>query len=217
MNLLLVPLNESIPEGFLNSLHESGWRVSVTADSVRAKQILQKGDVQGVIIEFNSEGQNPERLRILRYVHESCPGALAVMLNSSAESFSSAGVHLVRILNTMDDTRSDAKPQMLELYQLSPAQKRIAELVAQAYPNREIARRLKIKEQSVRNELSRIFKKMGVWNRVELALLMRTGQSDRPKQQAMAAGQTFHRPSSWPNDIKPPAEDANPASRHLIT
>ena len=56
---------------------------------------------------------------------------------------------------------------------LTPWQKRIAELVAQAYPNREIARKLQIKEQSVRNELSRIFKKMGVWNRVELALLMR--------------------------------------------
>jgi hypothetical protein len=58
--------------------------------------------------------------------------------------------------------------------------------VAQAYPNREIAQRLKIKEQSVRNELSRIFRKMGIWNRVELALLLRKGeqQGDTPAVQS---------------------------------
>lgn len=219
-HLLLVALNESIPEGFLNSLQECGWKVSVTADSVRAKQILQRGDVQGVIIEFNRDNQNPERLRVLRFVHESCPGALVVMLNSGAEAFSGVGTNLVRALNVLDDTRSEARPQMLELYQLSPAQKRIAELVAQAYPNREIARRLKIKEQSVRNELSRIFKKMGVWNRVELALLMRTGQTEKPRQ-AMAATQSIGSPTAnvagWPSEIKPPVEEAVPGPRHLIS
>jgi len=137
-----------------------------------------------------------------------------VMLNSSAEAFSGTGAKMVRGFNTLDDSRSEAKPHMLERYRLSPAQKRIAELVAQAYPNREIARRLKIKEQSVRNELSRIFKKTGVWNRVELALMMRTGQADRPKPQAMAAEQSFHSP--WPAEIRPSSEDAASGPRHLI-
>ena len=207
-HLLLVALNESIPEGFLNSLHDCGWNVSITADSVRAKQILQKGNVHGVIIEFNLEGQNPERLRVLRYVHETCPGALVVMLNSGAEAFSGAGTKVVRALNTLDDLRSQAKPLLLELARLSPAQQRIAQLVALAYPNREIARRLKIKEQSVRNELSRIFKRMGVWNRVELALMVRTGQTARPKPQAMAPEQSFH--GSWPAEVKPPSQEAPP-------
>ena len=207
-HLLLVALNESIPEGFLNSLHDCGWNVSITADSVRAKQILQKGNVHGVIIEFNLEGQNPERLRVLRYVHETCPGALVVMLNSGSEAFGGAGTKVVRALNTLDDLRSQAKPLVLELARLSPAQQRIAQLVALAYPNREIARRLKIKEQSVRNELSRIFKRMGVWNRVELALMVRTGQTERPKPQAMAPEQSFHGP--WPAEVKPPSQEAPP-------
>lgn len=198
-NLLLVPLNETVPEEFLNSLQQCGWSVSVTTDSLRAKQILQKGNVQGVIIEFNRDGRTPERMRVLRYVHESCPGALVAMLHSSADSFSAAGAGIVRAFNIMDDTRSVAKPQKIELYHLSPAQKRIAELVAQAYPNREIARQLKIKEQSVRNELSRIFKKMGVWNRVELALLMRTGQTD-PQPQATTEA-SFNAP--WSAEVKP--------------
>ena len=55
---------------------------------------------------------------------------------------------------------------------LNRTQKRIAELVAQGYANRQIASRLNLREQSVRNEVSRIFKKTGIANRVELALRM---------------------------------------------
>ena len=55
---------------------------------------------------------------------------------------------------------------------LNGTQKRIAELVAQGYGNRQIASRLNLREQSVRNEVSRIFKKTGIANRVELALRM---------------------------------------------
>ena len=109
----------------------------------------------------------------------------------------------------MDDARAEAEPHVLDLYNLSPAQKRIAELVAQAYPNREIARRLRIKEQSVRNELSRIFKKMGVWNRVELALLMRNGQSVETTVNTVPEAQ-------WPVDIKPPAAEAVPPRTLLL-
>lgn len=176
-HLLVVPLKQGVPENFLDSLRQAGWRVSVTSDLLRAKQLLQQGDVAGVVLEFNSAaGHDPERFKVLRFIHEFCPGTLVIMLNSGGEAFTAADTGLVQALNSVDDVRSEAEPHILDLYNLSPAQKRIAELVAQAYPNREIARRLRIKEQSVRNELSRIFKKMGVWNRVELALLMRNGQ-----------------------------------------
>lgn len=184
-HLLLVAMNEAVPGDFLDSLRLAGWRVSVTADLQRARQLLQNRDVDGVILEF-SPSSAPDRLKILRCVHESCPCALVVMLNSGAEAFRGAGETLVSALNLLDDARSEAPPPMPDLDHLSPAQKRIAGLVAQAYPNREIARRLKIKEQSVRNELSRIFKKMGVWNRVELALLMRSGQRQAPDGAAAA-------------------------------
>jgi DNA-binding CsgD family transcriptional regulator len=204
-HLLIVPLQQGVPESFLNSLRQAGWRISVTADVLRAKHLLQQGDVAGVVLEFNSATHDPDRFKVLRFVHEFCPGTLVIMLNSGAEAFTAAGTGLVQALNSMDDVRNEAEPHTLDLYNLSPAQKRIAGLVAQAYPNREIARRLRIKEQSVRNELSRIFKKMGVWNRVELALLMR----DNPTEgQVTPATTASERP--WPVDMKPPSPEAIP-------
>jgi DNA-binding CsgD family transcriptional regulator len=196
-HLLVVPIQQGVPENFLNSLRQAGWRVSVTADVLRAKQLLQQGDVAGIVLEFNSTTHDPNRFKVLRFVHEFCPGTLVIMLNSGAEAYSTAGTGLVQTLNSMEDACSEAKPQGSNLYKLSPAQKRIAGLVAQAYPNREIARRLRIKEQSVRNELSRIFKKMGVWNRVELALLMRTPNRAEQSTQAMTAALE----SPWPVDL----------------
>jgi DNA-binding CsgD family transcriptional regulator len=208
-HLLVVPIQQGVPENFLNSLRQAGWRVSVTADVLRAKQLLQQGDVAGIVLEFNSTTHDPNRFKVLRFVHEFCPGTLVIMLNSGAEAYSTAGTGLVQTLNSMEDACSEAEPQVLDLYKLSPAQKRIAGLVAQAYPNREIARRLRIKEQSVRNELSRIFKKMGVWNRVELALLMRTPNAAQQSIQAVTAAPE----SPWPVDLNTPlATPANPTS-----
>jgi DNA-binding CsgD family transcriptional regulator len=204
-HLLVVPIKEGVPETFLSSLRQAGWRVSVTADILRAKQLLQHGDVTGIVLEVNSANHDPDRFKVLRFVHEFCPGTLVIMLNAGAEAFTAAGTGLVKALNSMEDVRSETEPHMLDLYHLSPAQKRIAELVAQAYPNREIARRLRIKEQSVRNELSRIFKKMGVWNRVELALLMRDGNSE-----TAAAGDP-----AWPVDMKPPIAESVPPRTSL--
>ena len=52
----------------------------------------------------------------------------------------------------------------------SQRQQRIIELVAQGLKNREIAKVLGIGEKVVRNYLSAIYDKIGVHNRVELAL-----------------------------------------------
>ncbi len=215
-HLLVVPLKQGIPESFLSSLRQSGWRISVTADVLRAKHLLQQGDVSGIVIEFSPVTHDPDRFKMLRFVHEFCPGTMVIMLNSGADAFNAAETRLVQALNTMDDARSDAEPHTLDLYNLSPAQKRIAELVAQAYPNREIARRLKIKEQSVRNELSRIFKKMGVWNRVELALLMRNGIAKDLGASGISANLASGNQGGkepWPVELKPPAVNTATGSR----
>jgi DNA-binding NarL/FixJ family response regulator len=45
--------------------------------------------------------------------------------------------------------------------------------------NREIAEKLFISENTVKNHLSRIFQKVGVKDRVELALLVAKGTSQR--------------------------------------
>jgi DNA-binding CsgD family transcriptional regulator len=208
-HLLLVPLQQGVPESFLAMLRQGGWRVTVTSDILKAKQLLQKGDISGLMIEFSPAEHDPDRFKVLRFVHEFCPGTLVILLHSSAESMNMASNRLVQTLNTIDEAQNHVGSEAaLELYQLSPAQKRIAALVAEAYPNREIARKLKIKEQSVRNELSRIFKKMGVWNRVELALLMRDGKkphSDEPLPNTEGAMDGV-----WPSGLKSPAAGARP-------
>ncbi|HXB22652.1 MAG TPA: helix-turn-helix transcriptional regulator [Candidatus Solibacter sp.] len=197
--LLVLPMEHGISEQLLGSLRQAGWRITVTVDIVRAKQLLQKGDIAALVLESNPSRHDVDRMKILRFVQEFCPSTLVILLYGGTNMVvSPAERHLVEALNSAGDpTKLEARPAH-DLYQLSPAQKRIAELVAQAYPNKEIARILKIKEQSVRNELSRIFKKMGVWNRVELALLMRKDQESH-----LAAGgeDSGHH---WEGGTKPP-------------
>ena len=52
----------------------------------------------------------------------------------------------------------------------SRRQLRVIELVAQGFKNKEIAKELRIGEHVVRNYLGKIYDKIGVSNRVELAL-----------------------------------------------
>jgi DNA-binding NarL/FixJ family response regulator len=53
---------------------------------------------------------------------------------------------------------------------LSAREKQVVQLVAQGYRNREIGEKLFISEQTVKNHLRSIFDKLGVSDRVELAL-----------------------------------------------
>jgi DNA-binding NarL/FixJ family response regulator len=49
-------------------------------------------------------------------------------------------------------------------------QKQIVRLLAAGGTNRELARRLGVREQTIKNQLSRIYTKLGVRNRLELAV-----------------------------------------------
>src|ERR1041385_9001233 len=108
-HLLVVPLKQGVPETFLNSLRQAGWRVSVTTDVLRAKQLLQQGDVAGGVLEFNSTVHDPGRFKVLRFIHEFCPGTLVIMLNSGIEAFSAAGTRLVDALNSVDDRSEERR------------------------------------------------------------------------------------------------------------
>ena len=59
---------------------------------------------------------------------------------------------------------SDEKPL------LSDREKEIVQLVAQGFRNKEIGEKLFISEQTVKNHLHNIFDKLGVSDRLELAL-----------------------------------------------
>jgi len=74
---------------------------------------------------------------------------------------------------------------------LSLREEQIALLVARGYSNKRISDELKISEQTVKNHLQSIFKKVGVTNRVELTIYV-TGRKTtrlrphRPRQSARA-------------------------------
>ena len=59
---------------------------------------------------------------------------------------------------------------------LSPRQDQVARLVAEGFRNRDIALQLAISEQTVKNQMARIFAKLGVANRTVLALWVLRGR-----------------------------------------
>ena len=65
----------------------------------------------------------------------------------------------------------DAEPEMTSRgQQLSPAETRVAQLVAHALKNREIADELGVSEATVGVHLGRVYKELGLRSRTELAV-----------------------------------------------
>jgi DNA-binding NarL/FixJ family response regulator len=62
------------------------------------------------------------------------------------------------------------KDEASESSPLSARERQVVELVSQGFKNREIAQRMFISEQTVKNHLHNIFDKLGVSDRLELAL-----------------------------------------------
>lgn len=61
---------------------------------------------------------------------------------------------------------------------LTPRQRQIIRALAAGATNREIARRLGLKEQTVKNQLTVIYGQLGVRNRLELAVHIRRHRPD---------------------------------------
>ena len=75
---------------------------------------------------------------------------------------------LVRILR---DLKAIPEPgEGIRPYNLTPRELEIVSAIVNGYTNRDIAEELKIAEQTVKHHLSNIFDKLGVSNRLELAL-----------------------------------------------
>jgi two-component system, NarL family, nitrate/nitrite response regulator NarL len=79
---------------------------------------------------------------------------------------------------------------------LSDREKEVVQLVAQGFHNREIGEKLLISEQTVKNHLHNIFEKLGVSDRLELALYAvhhRLIDQALPKERLDVDGATRHR------------------------
>jgi DNA-binding NarL/FixJ family response regulator len=77
--------------------------------------------------------------------------------------------NLVQALNANGSSKSDSAPQPKN-FRMTPRELEIVGLVVQGYTNPEIAERCSISEQTVKHHITNIFDKLGVYNRVELAL-----------------------------------------------
>jgi DNA-binding CsgD family transcriptional regulator len=66
---------------------------------------------------------------------------------------------------------SDAERGNPVKVRLTPRERQIVDLIAQGCTNREIARRLGTKERTVKNQLTPIYGKYNVTNRLQLAVL----------------------------------------------
>jgi DNA-binding NarL/FixJ family response regulator len=64
-------------------------------------------------------------------------------------------------------------------WRFSPRERQIVSLLASGCSNQEIANRLGLRLQTVKNHLSRVYRKIGVPNRVQLAV--RVLQQDPPE------------------------------------
>jgi len=104
-------------------------------------------------------------------------GARGVVLKQSATDLLVKSIHRVHAGEIWLDNRmtaevmkaSDAGPRR-EKPLLSDREKEIVQLVAQGFRNKEIGEKLFISEQTVKNHLHNIFDKLGVSDRLELAL-----------------------------------------------
>ncbi|MCA2219075.1 helix-turn-helix transcriptional regulator [Jidongwangia harbinensis] len=77
-----------------------------------------------------------------------------------------------------DDTpAAPSTPSLAEL--LSEAERRVAELAAIGYTNREISDKLYVTPSTVEQHLTRVYRKLGVSSRSELASLLDTDETDR--------------------------------------
>jgi len=75
--------------------------------------------------------------------------------------------NLVQVLN---DLMEEIKQPPQNTFGLTSRELEVVTLIAQGNTNKDIARECKIAEETVKRHLKNIFDKVGVWNRLELAL-----------------------------------------------
>jgi DNA-binding NarL/FixJ family response regulator len=114
------------------------------------------------------------------YVEAVRRGARGIVLKAAASDRLLEGIRKVhrgemwidqRVAADVMKAMSEPRPvTRAERAQLTAREQEIVSLVAQGFRNKEIADKLSISEQTVKNHLHNIFDKLGVSDRLELAL-----------------------------------------------
>jgi DNA-binding NarL/FixJ family response regulator len=77
---------------------------------------------------------------------------------------------VMRQFSTLQGPENQASKNERHVFPLSPREREIVSLVAQGYKNKEMAQKLFISEQTIKNHVHSVFDKLGIADRLELAL-----------------------------------------------
>jgi len=75
--------------------------------------------------------------------------------------------------------REDVSSEARSTVHLAPRERQVLELIGEGTPNKEIADKLHIAEKTIRNLITCLFRKLGVSNRTEAALLWKQKKQER--------------------------------------
>ena len=146
-------------------------------------QRLRAGTCASRIIVMTSSKRREDHVRAIRF------GASGIMTHDTSSAMLALGVRKVfhgelwadrkvaaDAIRQMLATRASAPPLRAardygKTVTLSKREKEVAALVSQGFKNKDIADRLFISEQTVKNHMHNIFEKVGVSDRLELALV----------------------------------------------
>ncbi len=135
------------------------------------------------VIVMTQSTQREDHVRAIRF------GASGIMTHDTSSDMLAKGIRKVCEGELWVDRRAaaEAMRQMIAARTAAPAprvgpgqrgtaslskrEREVAALVAQGFKNKDIAERLFISEQTVKNHMHNIFEKLGVTDRLELALL----------------------------------------------
>jgi DNA-binding NarL/FixJ family response regulator len=145
-------------------------------DGLSLLQRIQAEKIKTKIIVLTASDDEGEYVQAMRY------GTSGIVLKQTATELLLKSIRKVYEGEIWLDSRttaavmrqfaspSDPGPRERDKPRLSNREREIVALVAQGFKNKEIAERMFISEQTVKNHLHNIFDKLGVSDRLELAL-----------------------------------------------
>lgn len=156
------------PDGEVAHSDEVGVRLAqALADNRRRGQAWLKGEVVELAARPWNEGTTRDHTVRL------ADGRWLRVRLSTLRAGPDASV--LAILELLPPGSAELMSTIMDRAQLTPREREVATLATQAHGNREIARRLEIGEATVNTHLQRVYVKLAVQGRAELAMLLHTG------------------------------------------
>lgn len=147
----------------------------------RTESVLRQFKQQGFSVVVMS--LNPSVQQSLAYFAAGASGychalAAETMLHQVVESVQAGGIWLgaelmQQMVQRIAQQSTAADTQVEKLAVLTAKEKQVAELVAHGLTNKEVARQLDISDRTVKAHLTAVFEKLGVRDRIHLALLLK--------------------------------------------